>query len=200
MKNYMEAPCTLYLGKQGENCAREITFREPGVWTKELGAGIAQLLVNPPGHGKVYPVILEERRGTAVWRVTAADTARPGYGRCELRWSVGGTVVKSRVYTTYVAEGLSGGCGCGDDNWGRYLEEITRAGADALAAASRAENAAYHAPAIMGGNWWVWDPEEDGYKDTGIPATGEGGGDCGCDAATDAEVEEMLDEIFGSRE
>ena len=101
---------------------------------------------------------------------------------------------------TYVAEGLSGGCGCGDDNWGRYLEEITRAGADALAAASRAENAAYHAPTIIGGNWWVWDPEEDGYKDTGIPATGEGGGDCGCDAATDAEVEEMLDEIFGSRE
>ena len=200
MRTIVENPGTIDLGKQGENLTHKVAFREPAAWAKKFGEGVAQLLVSPPGCGKTYPVILSQEDGLAVWHVTAADTARAGWGRCELRWSVGGKVVRSQVYTTYVAESLSGGCGCGDDNWGRYLEEITRAGADALAAASRAENAAYHAPTIIGGNWWVWDPEEDGYADTGIPATGEGGGGCGCDAATDAEVNEMLDEIFGSRE
>lgn len=190
----------LYLGKQGENLTHKIAFREPAAWEKQFGEGVAQLLVSPPGCGKTCPVILAQEDGLAVWHVTAADTARPGWGRCELRWSVNGQVVRSQVYTTYVAESLSGGCGCGDDNWGRYLEEITRAGADALAAASRVENAAYHAPAIIDGSWWVWDLEADGYADTGIPATGEGGGGCGCDIATDAEVEKMLDEVFGPRE
>jgi len=190
-------PGPLYLGKPGECGARELAFREPKRWAETCGEGVAQLLVSPPGHGKVYPVILDQRDGLAVWHVTAADTARPGYGHCELRWSVDGRVLKSRTYTTYVAEGIAGGCGCGGDSWGEYLEQITRAGADALAAASRAESAVFHAPTIINGNWWVWDPDEDGYADTGTPATGGG---CGVEAAEDEDVTKMLDEIFGSRE
>ena len=173
MRMIADTPGTLYLGKQGENMARELAFREPALWAEEFGAGTVQLLVSPVS-GKPYPVILEEKDGLAVWRVTAADTARAGYGRCELRWSVGGLVVKSKTYITYVAEGLSGGCGCGEDSWGRYLEEITRAGADALSAASRVENAAFHGPVIREGTWWIWDPEQDGYADTCVPAAGAG--------------------------
>lgn len=175
MRTIVDKPGTLLLGKQGENLARELAFREPAAWAEEFGAGTAQLLVSPPG-GPAYPVVLEEEGGLAVWHVTAADTARAGYGRCELRWSVDGIIVKSKTYITFVAEGLSGGCGCGTDNWGAYLDQVTRAGAEALEAAGRAENAALHPPVIREGNWYVWDPTRDGYTDTGVPARGEPGG------------------------
>lgn len=173
MRTIVDAPGTLYLGKQGEHLARELAFPEPAAWAEEFGQGTAQLLASPPG-GRAYPVILAEEDGLAVWRVTAADTARAGYGRCELRWSVGGMAVKSKTYVTYVSEGLSGGCGCGQDNWGAYLEQIVQAGADALNAASRAEEAAGRAEAAGGGT--------------------------GVEIAADEEVREMLDEVFGAAE
>lgn len=175
MRTIVDAPGTLYLGKQGEHLARELAFPEPASWAEEFGPGTAQLLVSPCG-GKAYPVILPEEDGFAVWRITAADTARAGYGRCELRWSVNGMVMKSKTYVTHVAEGLSGGCGCGGDNWGAYLEQIAQAGADALNAASRAEDAARRAEASGGGT---------------VPGVG---------IATDEEVAEMLEEVFGAAE
>lgn len=173
MRTIVDAPGTLYLGKQGEHLVWELAFPEPAAWAEEFGQGTAHLLASPPG-GKAYPVILAEEDGLAVWRVTAADTARAGYGRCELRWSVNGMVVKSKTYVTYVSEGLSGGCGCGQDNWGAYLEQIVQAGADALNAASRAEQAAGRAEAAGGGT--------------------------GVEIAADEEVREMLEEVFGAAE
>lgn len=174
MRTIVNTPGKLYLGKRGEHLARELAFPEPAAWAEEFGPGAAQLLVSPNG-GRAYPVVLTEEDGFAVWRVTAADTARAGYGRCELRWSVDGMVVKSKTYVTYVSDGLSGGCGRGGDSWGTYLEQILQAGADALNAASRAESAALHAPTVREGTWWVWLPEDGGYTDTGVPATGDGG-------------------------
>lgn len=109
-------------------------------------------------------------------------------------------MVKSRTYVTYVAEGLSGGCGCGcgTDNWGAYLEKILQAGAQTLEAASRAENAALHGPVIREGTWWCWDADEGGYADTGVPATGEANISVnGVEIASDAEINEMLGEVFG---
>lgn len=149
MRTIVDRPGTLFLGKQGEHLARELAFREPLLWAAEFGQGAPQLLVSPPGCGPAYPVVLYEEDGLAVWRVTAADTARAGYGRCELRWSVAGMAVKSRTYVTWVAEGLSGGCGCGTDNWGVYLERIVQAGGEALDAANRAELAAAGLPRPM---------------------------------------------------
>ena len=172
MRIVMDKPGTIDLGKQGENLSREIAFPEPAQWREEFPGGAAQLLVRPNG-GKAYPVVLEEDGDLAVWQVTAADTARAGYGRCELRWSVDGMVVKSKTYMTFVAEGLSGGCGCGQDNWSAYLEQIIQAGADALNAAGRAEAAANRA---------------------------EIAGESGVGIATDEEVSEMLEEVFGAAE
>lgn len=174
MRTIVDKPGTIYLGKQGENAAREIAFPEPAQWREEFPSGAAQLLVRPPGAcGPAYPVVLSGEDGVAVWQVTAADTARAGYGRCELRWSIEGRGVKSRTYVTFVAEGLSGGCACGTDNWSAYLEQIIRAGADALNAAGRAEAAANRAE-ISGGS--------------------------GVEIATDEEVSEMLKEVFGAAE
>lgn len=184
MRIIADKPGTLYLGKQGENLARELVFREPACWAEESGGqGTVQLLVRPSGGGAAYPVILESEEGVFVWHVTAADTARAGYGSCELRWSVEDRVVKSKTYTTFVAKSMFGGCGrnchcsCGPtddptDRWSAYLEQVAQAGADALEAALRSENAVLHSPTILTGTWWVWDHTQDKYVDTGVPVSG----------------------------
>lgn len=193
MRIIVNTPGKLYLGKQGEHLAREFAFPEPDAWAGRFWPGTAQLLVSPPG-GKTYPVILAEEDGLAVWRVTAADTARAGYGRCELRWSVGGIVVKSKTYVTFVAEGLSGGCGCGQDNWRAYLEHILQAGADALDAASRAEQAANRVE-LSGGVEIAADEEvAEMLEEVFGPAEAPD------NVATDEEIGEMLDAVFGPRE
>lgn len=196
MRIIVDTPGVLELGKQGENLARELAFPEPAAWAEEFPGGAAQLLVSPNG-GKAYPVVLEEAEGLAVWRVTAADTARAGYGRCELRWSIDGMVVKSKTYMTFVAAGLSGGCGCGTDNWSAYLEQILRAGADALNAAGRAEAAANRAEISGGSGVEIATDEEVGemleevFDAASEPPEG---------IASDEEINEMLDAVFGPRE
>lgn len=190
MRTIVDKPGTIYLGKQGENLSREIAFPEPATWAEEFPGGVVQLLVKPPGRAPAYPVVLSGENGLAVWQVTAADTARAGYGRCELRWSIEGQAVKSRTYVTFVAEGLSGGCGCGTDNWSAYLEQIVRAGADALNAANRAEIAGESGVGIATDEE-VGEMLEEVFGAAEEPTDG---------VATDEEIDEMLDEIFGSRE
>lgn len=199
MRIIVDKPGTIPLGKQGENGAREVAFPEPGAWAEEFPGGVVQLLVRPPGGcGPAEPVVLEQDGGMAVWTVTAADTARAGYGRCELRWSVDGLAVKSRTYVTFVAEGLSGGCWCGSDNWGAYLEKILQAGAAALDAAGRAEAAANRAE-LSGGTGGVeiaTDEEVAEMLEEVFGAAGESSGE----VATDEEISEMLNEVFGPLE
>ncbi len=174
MRTIVKGPGTLYLGKQGENLARELAFPETAAWAAELGVGTVQLLCRPPDGGRAYPAALElEEDGTAVWPISAADVAQPGCGCCELRWCAGDRVVKSRTYATYVAEGLTPG---GGDPWADYLEKVLAAGASALEAAARAENAAVHSPIIRDGSWWVWDPALGDYTDTGSGVSGGGEG------------------------
>ncbi len=109
MRTVVTGPGTLYLGKQGEHLARELAFPETALWAAEFGEGRAQLLCRPPGGAAAYAVTLEMEEGAAVWPVTGADTAWTGYGCCELRWSAGDRVVKSRTYPTFVADALFGG-------------------------------------------------------------------------------------------
>ena len=173
MRTTVTGPQTLRLGKQGEHLTREFAFPETADWHEAFGEGAAQLLVRPPDGADAYPAVLDEENHTAVWRVTAAETQHPGYGCCELRWSVGGQTVKSRTYVTYTAPGLSGEEG---EPWEDYLEKVLSAASQALEAASRAENAAVHSPVIKDGSWWVWDPAAGDYTDTGTGVSTSGGG------------------------
>lgn len=172
MRTNVTGPRTLYLGKQGEHLSREFAFPETALWREEFGEGAVQLLCRPPGGENIYPAALELEDGTAVWRVGSGDTAQPGYGCCELRWSVDGRTVKSRTYVTFVAKGVTGD---EEDPWDGYLEKILDAASQALDAAGRAENAAVHSPVIRDGSWWVWDPEKGDYTDTGSGVSSGGG-------------------------
>lgn len=93
------------LGRRGENNARQIIFDCSG-FEREYPCGTAQLLVQRHLDSVPYlpPVVREGDR--VIWTLTAADTAKPGTGRAELRWYVNETLAKSRVLDTYTMPAL----------------------------------------------------------------------------------------------
>ena len=110
MQCTVEKSSTIYLGKQGEHRARELVFPELAAWEEEYGPGEVEIIFLPPG--EKAPIVITPARvdgGAWLWAVTAMETARPGYGKCELRYAAGGAVVKSAIYQTYVAESLGKG-------------------------------------------------------------------------------------------
>ena len=110
MRYKMEKSGTIQLGKQGEHLARELVLPEFTAWEAKYGIGEAEIIFLPPGEKtpvSITPVRTED--GVWLWIITAAETAFPGYGKCELRYTAGGAVVKSATCQTYVAKSLGEG-------------------------------------------------------------------------------------------
>lgn len=172
----------LPLGKQGENLARGVLFRDPAAWREEFGPGVVQLVNRRPGESGAYPAILQEAECGWLWPLTATDTERAGYGACELRYLVGDVVAKSRTYQTTVLPSMDPGEPPTPPEQS-YLDQVMAQGAKAAQAAEtaqdaadRAEGAAIHQPIIRDGTWWTWDPDTGEYRDTETSAGGGGGG------------------------
>ena len=161
----------LYLGKQGENLARIVYFEEHALWEKEFGEGKCELLHQRYGDEAPYPVKLEKENGKCCWKVTSADTAIVGDGKCELHYIVDDVIVKSKVFKTTVIESLGGDIA--------EVPEPEKAWVDAvLEAAQKVEDGTTHQPTISENKTWlVWNPETSEYIDTGISAEGTPGVD-----------------------
>ena len=110
------------LGIQGENLAVAISF-DLTSYHAEYGAGQAQLLVQRSEDKVPYPVNLKTSDHYALWEVSELDTSIPGFGRAELRWSVGEVLVKSATYSFCVFESL-GEASAPPEMWQTWLDEI----------------------------------------------------------------------------
>ena len=159
---------TLFLGRQGENLARRIAF-DLTAWLEAYGEGQAALAVMRSGDTLPYPASdIRTEGNTLLWTPTAADTARAGYGKCELRWYVGDVLAKSELWMTLTADAL-GSTGETPDPAEDYIAAMQRIG-------SAVQEAERHAPYIgENGNWWLWDTETQQFADSGLPARGETG-------------------------
>jgi hypothetical protein len=103
MKNIKITPqyaATIPLGRRGENNARQIIFDCSG-FEREYPGGTPQLLVQRHWDDVPYLPPIVRDGDTVLWTLTAADTAKSGTGRAELRWYVGDTLAKSRIWDTY---------------------------------------------------------------------------------------------------
>ena len=142
MKNiYAADGNTITLGKSGENEARCVTFGIRDM-VEEYGPGEVVLLHQRSGDAAPYPVTMERPEpDKAIWTISAADTARSGEGRAELRYMVGDTLAKSCVWQTYTQAALDepGDVPEPAPDW---VAGVLQAGSDAEAAAGRAEKAA----------------------------------------------------------
>lgn len=93
---------TLVLGRRGENLARKVVFDIRDLESL-YGTGDVEVIYQRPGDAQPYPLAVQ-RDGTLVtWDVTATDTEMSdGSGKCELRYYVGETIVKSKTWQTWV--------------------------------------------------------------------------------------------------
>lgn len=88
----------ILLGHSGENGAVRVAF-DLTSFQKAFPGGQPLLLVRRYADTTAYPAPLTVEEQTAYWTVGAADTARAGYGQCELQWYLeDGTLAKSDLF------------------------------------------------------------------------------------------------------
>ena len=129
----------IYLGKQGEHCARRLSFNDVRIWSEIFGEGVCELIHQRYGDEAPYPVAMEIDNGVPYWCVSASDTAIAGEGKCEIRYIVNGAVVKSNIYNTFVQESLGEGTAEPPEPQNTWVDVVVQAGAEAKQSAMSAE-------------------------------------------------------------
>lgn len=199
-----ESKClTIPIGHIGENIVEAVAF-DFSAWAEEYGTGTIQLLVQRNGDTDPYPVTLTVDETVATWTISDTDTAVLGMGECQLIYTVGDAVKKSKVYQFNCVKSL-GAAGDAPDPYETWLDTLmelaseTQANADSASNsatnaltysqqasesatlaqeyAEQAQSASAHAPVITDGYWYVWDSATEQYVSTGIKAQGEDGTD-----------------------
>jgi len=102
-----ESAYLLDIGRQGEREARQVVF-DLSWMVENFGDGTAALLHQRSQDGLPYQVDAVQDGNTLTWTVTDIDTAYVGYGKAEIRWTVGDALAKTVIYKTRVAESITG--------------------------------------------------------------------------------------------
>ena len=166
------------LGYEGEHLARQVRF-DLSEWLELYGEGTVELIYQRPRDETPYPVALELEGSEALWTVTAADVAQVGmFGRAELRYYAGETLVKAKSCCVAVEDALGEpGDVPGEPQQG-WIDQVLAAGIMAetsakvaAESAEQARKASVRQPIIRDGNWWIFDVGADLYVDSGIAAT-----------------------------
>lgn len=116
----------ILLGHSGENGAVRVAF-DLTAFQKAFPGGQPLLLVRRYADTTAYPAPLTVEGQTAYWTVGAADTARAGYGQCELQWYLeDGTMAKSDLFDFLVLGTLKTDAAPPDAPSRRWFEAIRR--------------------------------------------------------------------------
>ncbi len=116
----------ILLGHSGENGAVRVAF-DLTAFQKAFPGGQPLLLVRRYADTTAYPAPLTVEEQTAYWTVGAADTARAGYGQCEMQWYLeDGTLAKSDLFDFLVLGTLKTDAAPPDAPSRRWFEAIRR--------------------------------------------------------------------------
>ncbi len=116
----------ILLGHSGENGAVRVAF-DLTAFQKAFPGGQPLLLVRRYADTTAYPAPLTVEGQTAYWTVGAADTARAGYGQCELQWYLeDGSLAKSDLFDFLVLGTLKTDAAPPDAPSRRWFEAIRR--------------------------------------------------------------------------
>jgi hypothetical protein len=221
----------IVIGRAGEYGATTVTFDLRGLIDR-YGAGVPTLLHKRPPDDEAYIVPLSAADTethdrtempdpeTLVWHVGQVATSYVGNGKIELQWHPDGAAKKSAQFDAVVLGTIGNPVSEIPDAQQIYLDVMQGIADDAEDAADRAEEASEHYPKIVNDYWWVWDVQTENWVNTGVKATGEGGGgnpnavlytpqtlttaqkaqamaNIGIEFMTAAEVDEMWGEVDG---
>lgn len=146
-QNYVE------IGKIYENLVTEVVFSVPDLGD---GTGSYTVVFQRPKEAAPYPVAARVEWPNVIWEVGAADTAKSGTGKAEVRWyGDDGEVGKSKTFIVRVNAGLADPTEA-PEAWEGYVGRVARnaetaetAAADAAASAQSAGADAVKAEAAL---------------------------------------------------
>lgn len=185
----------LFLGFPGENDSRPV-YVDVSPWLEEFPDATVSI-VYTRSDGLTYAVVVNQTGPVVTWKPMEADLVG---GKCSLQIQIkqGDAVKKDRVVDCVVGKSLDDPSDPPQDPRPTYVEEV-------IDAADRAEAAVTHYPQIRNDYWWVWDAESGKWVNTGVKATGEGGGNPNAvlytpQTLTDAQQEQARGNIGAAAE
>lgn len=143
-----DVPILLNLGRQGDNDAQVYAINFATL-RERYGEGTLTLAVKRRTDSQPYPVALDQSGATAVWTVSATDTAVEGNGEAQFTYTVDGVVKKTVVYKTKVERSLQPISETPPEPFDNWLDELNQMGGqiataknDALTAIGAAQTTA----------------------------------------------------------
>lgn len=135
------------IGKIKENLVTEVAFDCADLGD---GSGAYAVVFQRPKDAAPYPVAFRAEWPSIVWVVQAADTAKPGTGKVEIRWyGDGDQVGKSKTYMVRVTDGLPDPTEA-PEAWEGFMGQVARNAQAAQTAAGEAKANAEGAAASAG--------------------------------------------------
>lgn len=135
------------IGKIKENLVTEVAFDCADLGD---GSGAYAVVFQRPKDAAPYPVAFRAEWPSIVWVVQAADTAKPGTGKVEIRWyGDGDQVGKSKTYMVRITDGLPDPTEA-PEAWEGFMGQVARDAQAAQTAAGEAKANADGAAASAG--------------------------------------------------
>lgn len=135
------------IGKIKENLVTEVAFDCADLGD---GSGAYAVVFQRPKDAAPYPVAFRAEWPSIVWVVQAADTAKPGTGKVEIRWyGDGDQVGKSKTYMVRITDGLPDPTEA-PEAWDGFMGQVARDAQAAQTAAGEAKANADGAAASAG--------------------------------------------------
>lgn len=135
------------IGKIKENLVTEVAFDCADLGD---GSGAYAVVFQRPKDAAPYPVAFRAEWPSIVWVVQAADTAKPGTGKVEIRWyGDGDQVGKSKTYMVRITDGLPDPTEA-PEAWEGFMGQVARNAQAAQTAAGEAKANADGAAASAG--------------------------------------------------
>ena len=127
------------IGKIKENLVTEVAFDCADLGD---GSGAYAVVFQRPKDAAPYPVAFRAEWPNIIWIVQAADTAKPGTGKVEIRWfGDGAEVGKSKTYMVRINDGLPDPTEAPQE-WAGYIGQVAQNTKRAETAAGNAAGAA----------------------------------------------------------
>ncbi len=119
--------CPIQIGRLGENEATKIVFDVSEY--AAFGSGNFSLLHQRAGDAAPYPCVIQQNGNTVEWEISSADCAVEGYGKCELIFTVGSVITKSKIYMTVTGTALTAGAEP-PEPWEDWVQRVLSEGAE----------------------------------------------------------------------
>lgn len=113
----------IQIGKQGENLTTSVVF-DCNAWLSELDGGTLSIVHQRNSDPDAYPCGDYTTDGKVLtWNVNETDLAHCGLGQCELRYTIGERIAKTKTFVTQTMKALDPG-ETPPEAWEPYIDRV----------------------------------------------------------------------------